>query len=180
MSIGTFTRGLAALTSLHDVTVEDLQAFRRIAYDRRLRAGTFLARAGQNSAGAWLLVGGEVELLTEAGEYGLSVDQLTAGRWVNPACAIDGGPAGWTAIATTEVQAWLLTPDTYQRLIAENGLLARRLVRMMARAVVDDGDLAGRVAARVQRAVPANGRPVQRDDLLRVGFARMVFAEAAI
>ncbi len=179
MSIGTFTRGLAALPSLNDVTVEDLQAFRRIAFDRRLRSGSCLARAGQPTAGTWLLVGGEVELLAEVGELGLSVDQLAAGRWVNPSCAIDGGPAGWTAIATTEVQAWLLTPDSYRRLTANSGILARRLVRMLARAVVDDGDLAGRVAARVQRVVPANGKTLQREDLLRMGFARTVFGEPA-
>lgn len=174
------TGALSGLPEWSDIDIEEVRAFRRIAFDRQIRAGTVLSRAGKPTPGAWLIVGGEVELIAEAWEYGREIGRLTAGRWLNPGCLVDGGPAAWTAVATTEVQAWLLTPDGYRRMAETPNALARRALRQLIQATVEDGAQVGQLVAELQQAASQLARPLKQEELLRMGFARLVLGQPVV
>ncbi len=168
------TASLNSLPAWSDIAVEEVRSFRRIAFDRQFRSGTVLARAGMATAGAWLLVGGEVELILETRQCGMVIDRLTPGTWINSGCLVDGGPATFTAVAIGEVQAWLLTADGYRHMASQPGALARRALRQLIQASVHDAAQLSGVVARVQELTTRLNRPLDAEDLFRLGFSRLV------
>jgi CRP-like cAMP-binding protein len=99
---------------------------------RRLRAGGVMFRAGDTSAGVWLLQAGVVELTVGAGRRRAVVGLLKPGSVDGDIGLLLSMPAAYTARALSDADCLFLNPAGFDRLLAEHPAIGRRWLTSVA------------------------------------------------
>jgi CRP/FNR family transcriptional regulator len=136
---------------------ERLRPLAQQAVQRRLAADEIIFLEGESSAGLWLIEKGQIKvykMTAEGREHVLHL--LGPGDTFNDIPALDGAPNAASAMAVTDLLAWVIPTTVLQAALEEDHELAlavlRGLTRRIRHLVVQIEDLALRsVTARLAR-----------------------------
>jgi CRP/FNR family transcriptional regulator, cAMP and macrophage regulator len=147
----------------------DVEALAAVLQSRRLEPGSVLFAAGAGPEGVWMIQSGQVELSVGSGRRRAVVEILHAGDVDGDIPLLLRMPPPYTARAVDPVECLYLTPEGFDRLLADHSQVARRwltsvatrlahsqtrllgllggtLTQQTARLLLDEADAAGRVA----------------------------------
>jgi CRP-like cAMP-binding protein len=114
----------------------DLSALASYLSRREIDRGGLLFAAGKVPDGVWIIRDGTIELSVGAGRRRQVVQLLRAGDVDGDVQLILGMPFPYTARAASPAQALFLASDSFERLLAERSMVARRWLSSVATRVV--------------------------------------------
>ncbi|HEV8420089.1 MAG TPA: Crp/Fnr family transcriptional regulator [Actinomycetota bacterium] len=114
----------------------DLSALATYLSRRKVERGGVLFAAGHVPEGVWIIRGGTVELSVGAGRRRQVVQLLHSGDVDGDVQLILGMPFPYTARASSDAQALFLESASFDRLLAEHPMVARRWISRVATRLV--------------------------------------------
>lgn len=118
------------------LTEADLSALATYLSRRDIDRGGILFVAGQVPEGVWIVRGGMVELFVGAGRRRQVVQLLHPGDVDGDVQLILGMPFPYTARASSDARALFLESSSFERLLAEHPMVARRWLSSVATRLV--------------------------------------------
>jgi CRP/FNR family transcriptional regulator, cyclic AMP receptor protein len=112
---------------------KELGQLARLTDDAEVPAGKVLCREGDRGQEFFVLVEGQVEVARN----GNCVATLGAGDFVGEISLLDQTPRTATVKSKTAVRCFVLTPKDFQQMLDENPSVERKVLRALARRVVD-------------------------------------------
>jgi CRP-like cAMP-binding protein len=95
--------------------------------------GEPLFTKGEPAQGVWLLLLGQVSIITHVGGQPVRLATLNAGHFVGEMGLIDGKPRSASALADTQVKAVLLDNDAIRTLAKQHPEAVLKITRNIAR-----------------------------------------------
>ena len=120
---------LRAVPLFADASSRDLRDLASTGDLVTLDTGRFLHRAGQRVNDVFLLLTGEIALVS----CGFEVAVLAAGDLLGELEVVDGQPAAYDAVAATDVTALVLTAPQLRGLVESNHAVRAAVVHQLAR-----------------------------------------------
>ena len=114
---------------------EDIERLGAHMTRARYHAGEVLCRAGEPADRMWLLAKGSVSVRADEAAS-RRVNAVGRGTSVGEMALIEGGKRSATVIADDEVEAYLLTKENFELLLAAHPRLANRILHNLARELV--------------------------------------------
>ena len=112
---------------------KELVQLARLTDDVEVPAGRVLCEEGDNGREFFVLVEGEVEVRRK----GRKVATLGPGAFVGEISLVEPTPRTATVTAQTPLRFFVLTPRDFQRMLNENPSVERKVMRGLARRVLE-------------------------------------------
>jgi CRP-like cAMP-binding protein len=130
-----FFRNLALTKGLSSTEIERLSA---LVLERSFAEGGRLCVEGATTPGLFLIRGGKVKVV----KRGTGKSERTMARFEAPTVLgeielMTGRACVASVIAESPVDAWLLSPEAFDRLVNEGDAIASKITRNIARVVID-------------------------------------------
>lgn len=126
---------IGALDICAGLPAEDVERLATRITRARYEAGEVLCRAGEPADRMWLLAKGSVSIRTDEASS-RRINAIARGTTVGEMALIEGGVRSATVIADEEVEAYLLTKESFDHLLSAHPQLANRLMHNLARELV--------------------------------------------
>jgi len=131
----TFFRTLSLTKGL---TAAEIDRLGRLVIEKRVAAGDKLLTEGAAAAGVFLVRDGKVKVTKRnAAKAEKGVARLEAPTVLGELELISGRPCFASAVAETEVLAYVLSPEAFDALVNGGDSLASKMTRNIARVVID-------------------------------------------
>lgn len=116
-----------------DLSRKELIQLARLADDAEVPEGRVLCREGDRGREFFVLVEGSVDVVTK----GSRVATLGAGDFVGEISLLEPTPRTATVTAKTPLRFFVLTPKDFRQVLDENPSVERKVLRALARRVLE-------------------------------------------
>ena len=116
-----------------DLSRKELVQLARLSDDVEVPAGRVLCKEGDRGREFFVLVEGEVDVARN----GRKVAALGPGDFVGEISLLEQTPRTATVIAKTPLRFFVLTPKEFQQVLDENPSVERKILRALARRVLE-------------------------------------------
>lgn len=107
---------------------KELALVARLVYEIQFRQGTVLMEQGRRGAEAFVIIDGRVRVVRD----GRELAELGAGAVVGELALLDPAPRSATVVAVTDVNALVLNPSEFHRLITDVPDVGRRVMKQLS------------------------------------------------